>query len=113
MLFQFTLGFWLITSAVFPASAAFSSLYVFGDTLSASADTNTVHPPPGPSNPTDFYGLRWSNGRVWVEVLAQRQGLTLKTNNNYSYYAHNSTLTVTDVNNFSAPSDATNDLFVV
>jgi phospholipase/lecithinase/hemolysin len=109
-LYQFTLGLCLLATTVFPASAGFSSLYVFGDALSASEDLNTVNPPPGAPY---YYGLRWSNGRVWVEVLAQRQGLTLYNSNNSSYYDHNSSLTLTDVKNFSAPADVTNALFVV
>jgi phospholipase/lecithinase/hemolysin len=106
----FTAGVLLFGSVIYSAKAAFTNLYVFGDTLSASADTNIVTPPPGPPY---FYGLRWSNGRVWVEVLAQRQGLTLDTNKNNSYYDHNSSALVTQIQSFSAPSDVTNDLFIV
>ena len=54
-----------------------------------------------------------SNGRVWVEVLAQRQGLIYDTNKNNSYFDHNSSILVTDINNFTAPTDVTNDLFIV
>lgn len=109
-LFQFTQGFCLLVATAFPASAAFSSLYVFGDALSATVDTNSTIP----IGSSDYYGQRDSNGRVWVEVLAQRQGLKFDiTNNNDSYYDHNSSLTMADVKNFSAPSDVTNDLFIV
>ena len=112
---RFTLGVLLFGLAVCPARAAFSNLYIFGDTLSATAD-------PGAPGGSYFYGQRWSNGRVWVEVLAQRQGLGANSitnvnwsnsSNNNSYYDHNSAEVVTDVNNFTAPSDVTNDLFIV
>ncbi len=89
--------------AVLPASAAFSSLYVFGDGVC----TTTASPDP----PSLFYGSRFCNGRVWVEVLAQRQGLTLSSSQNMSYYAHTSTNLLT--NSFSLPAAATNWLFVV
>jgi phospholipase/lecithinase/hemolysin len=102
---RFTLGVLLVGLVVFPAQAAFTNLYVFGDALSATTD----NPDTGPY----YYGQRYSNGRVWIEVLAQRQGLTYDTNKNNSYYDHNSADLVTDVKNFTAPSDVTNDLFIV
>ena len=94
--------------AALPAHAGFKSLYVFGDGLSTT--TGNVQSPPLSAS---YYGSRYSNGRVWVEVLAQRQGLTYNATNNNSYFDHNSTISVTDVKNFSAPSDVTNDLFIV
>jgi len=99
-------GILLFGSAIFPAQAAFTSLYIFGDGLSTTTD------PGAPGGPY-FYGQRWSNGRVWVEVLAQRLGLTYDTNKNNSYYYHTSSDLVTEIKSFSAPSDVTNDLFIV
>src|ERR1035438_2815593 len=102
---RFALVIVLFGTAVFPARAAFSSLYVFGDGLSTTTDTRS---PPS----SDYYGLRDSNGRVWVEVLAQRQGLTISTN--LSYYDHNSSLLVADIKNFTiTQANATNALFIV
>ena len=103
---QLMVEFLLFGSAVFPAQAAFTNLYIFGDGISATTDTNA----PGGSY---FYGQRWSNGRVWVEVLAQRQGLTFDTNKNNSYWEHNSSVLATQITSFSAPADVTNDLFIV
>ena len=100
---RFTLCIWLLGPLVFPAQAAFTSLYIFGD--GASTTTN------GPGGPY-FYGKRFSNGRVWVEVLAQWQGLTYDSNKNWSYYGHDSTNMLNHVTSFSAP-DASNALFVV
>jgi outer membrane lipase/esterase len=105
MLFLFTLGLSLVASTALSASGGFSSLYVFGDALSATADqTDSLGPP-------YYYGYRFSNGRVWNEVLAQRQGVAMPYNN--SYWDHNSGITAADVNNFTAPGDVANDLFVV
>jgi len=101
----FTLGLCLLATAVLPARADFSSLYVFGDTLSATADTAY-----SPGSPL-YYGYRWSNGRVWVEVLAQLQGILINYNN--SYDDHSSSITVADVKSFSAPPNVANDLFTV
>ena len=98
-------GFLLFGSAVFPAQAAFSNLYVFGDSIS----TTTNNPATGPL----YYGQRYSNGRVWVEVLAQRQGLTYNANQNWSYFSNTSTTLVANVSSFNAPSDASNALFVI
>jgi phospholipase/lecithinase/hemolysin len=97
-------GFLLFGSAVFPAQAAFNSLYIFGDTVS----TTTT----GPGD-ASYYLKSYSNGRVWVEVLAQQQGLTYYSNKNLSYYDHSSALLVTEVNSFPTPTNATNALFVV
>jgi phospholipase/lecithinase/hemolysin len=107
---RLTLGILLFGLVVVPARAAFTSLYIFGDALSATADNNPV-----PSPARDYYsnnGTRDSNGRVWVEVLAQRQGLTISTNS--SYFDHNSGVLVTDIKNFTiTQANATNALFIV
>ena len=120
----------LFGSAIFPAHAAFTSLYIFGDGVS----TTTTNKSAGQY----YYGLRRSNGRVWVELLAQQLGLTnnywysnnssihlsytnlsaLSTNwsyssNNWSFYGDFSPLLVTNVSHFTAPPDAATALFVV
>jgi outer membrane lipase/esterase len=91
-------------SLVFPAQAGFTSLYVFGDGVSTTTN--------GPGG-TIYYGKRYSNGRVWVEVLAQRQGLNYDSNRNWSYFGHYSPNLLTNLNSFTAPPDASNALFVV
>jgi phospholipase/lecithinase/hemolysin len=118
---------------VFPARAAFTSLYVFGDGVSTT--TNNIQTG---TLAADYYGYRFCNGRVWVELLAQQLNLTnnywYSTNssnqvsytnlsasstnwsyssNNNSYFAHFSSIVVTDVSNFVAPVDASNALFIV
>ena len=101
------------------ARAGFSSIYVFGDSLSATATNNAT----GIST-NYYYGgtLRYSNGRTWVEVLAQRQGLGANSitnanwaysSNNLSFWGNYSAILVTNVNGFSPPATATNCLFVL
>jgi thermolabile hemolysin len=97
-------GFLLFGSAVNPARAAFSSLYVFGDGISAT----TNNPSPGPQ----YYGKRYSNGRVWIEVLAQRQGITYESNKNWSYFYNSSTTMLAHVIS-SQPTNASTSLFVI
>jgi phospholipase/lecithinase/hemolysin len=117
--------------AVFPARAAFTSLYVFGDGVSTT--TNNTG-----GQPALYYGLRYCNGRVWVELLAQQLGLTnnywyatnssnqvsytnltaITTNwsyssNNWSYFGDTSGNLAANVKTFTAPLDASNALFVV
>ena len=97
------------------AEAAFSSLYIFGDGVCTTTTTS--------NQPTAYYyGHRYCNGRVWVEVLAQRQGLTNNTvtnvdwsysSNNFSYFGQFSSNLVQNLNNFPAPTDASTALFVV
>jgi phospholipase/lecithinase/hemolysin len=100
--------------AALPAHAAFTSLYIFGDGIS----TTTSNSPAGQY----YYGLRYSNGRVWAEVLAQRLGLGANSitnvnwsnsTNNYSYYGQYSPNLAANLNNFKTPADAVTALFVV
>ena len=98
-------GFLLFGPVVFPAQAAFTALYVFGDALSTTTNNTSGLP--------YYYGLRYSNGRVWVEVLAQRQGLTYDSNKNWSYFYNTSTTLVANVSSFTAPANASNALFVI
>jgi len=95
-------------SAVFPAEAAFNAFYVFGD--GACTTTNNGATPPTSNY---YYGKRYSNGRVWVEVLTQRQGLTYDANKNWSYFGQSSSALVSNVSHFIVPANATNALFAV
>lgn len=102
---RFTLVVLFFVTILFPAHAAFSSLYVFGDALSSTTDN--------PQTGSMYYGKRYSNGRVWVEVLAQRQGLTYEAGKNNSYWDHNSSLLADELNSFTPPPDVANALFIV
>jgi phospholipase/lecithinase/hemolysin len=104
----------LAGSAALPVQAAFSSLYVFGDGVSTTTDN--------PFAGQYYYGLRRCNGRVWVEVLAQRQALPGNTitnvnwsysSNNWSYFGQDSSILVQNLSSFPAPSNANTALFVV
>jgi len=116
---------------VLPARAAFTSLYIFGDGVSTTTNNAVAGFEP-------YYGLRRSNGRVWIELLAQQLNLTnnywysnnianqvLYTNltatttnwsyssNNWSYYGDDSPSLVANVRAFAAPPNASNALFIV
>jgi phospholipase/lecithinase/hemolysin len=114
---RFTTGILLFVPAIFSAQAAFTNLYVFGDGISTT--TNNTG---GPANL--YYGKRYSNGRVWVEVLAQRQGLGANSitnvnwsysTNNWSYFYNSSTTMLASVSSFQVPSgvNMSNILFVI
>ena len=90
------------------AQAAFTSLYVFGDGVSTTTSNIVDYP-----LSTYYYGRRSCNGRVWVEVLAQRQGLAFDHNKNQSYFGHYSAILATNSATFLAPPDAGTALFVV
>jgi len=129
---QFTWCLLLFGLVVFPARAAFTSLYIFGDGVST---TTTNHP--GGDAQYYFVG-RSSNGRLWVELLAQQLNLTnnywysnnssihlsytnLSTSstnwsyssNNGSYFGDTASSLVANVNAFAVPADASNALFIV
>ena len=87
------------------ANADYTSLRVYGDSLSCT----TNNPSAGPS----YYGQRYSNGRVWVEVLAQLQGLTFSNSLNNSYYGNYSTNILNTVKAAAAPQDSNTTLVVV
>ena len=104
----------LLLGTFAPPVQAFTSLHIFGDGISTT--TNNA------SAGQYYYGLRESNGRVWVEVLAQRLGLGANSitnanwsnsSNNWSYYGQYSQNLVTNVNSFVPPPDVKTALFVV
>jgi len=94
----------LFGRAVLGAEAAFSSLYVFGDGVCSSTDN--IY------GGSLYYPYTYCNGRVWVQVLAQRQGVTYDANKNLSYFGHCSFYLSTDVSQFST-TNANTSLFVV
>jgi phospholipase/lecithinase/hemolysin len=101
---RFIVGIFLFGVVAHPSPAAFTSIYVFGDGVSTTTN--------GPGG-ARYHGLRYSNGRVWVEVLAQRQGLTYESNKNWSFFGHYSPNLVANVTTFVASSDISNALVVV
>jgi len=90
---------------MFPARAGFTSMQIFGDSVSTTTNNTSGVP--------HYYGLRFTNGRVWVEVLAEQQGLNYEPDKNWSYFGHYSANLTANIESFSAPSDATSALFVV
>jgi phospholipase/lecithinase/hemolysin len=127
---RFTGCLLLFGLVVFPTRASFTSLYIFGDGVSTT--TNNVQ--------TDafYYGYRFCNGRVWVELLAQQLNLTndywYSTNsanqlsytnlsasstnwsyssNNFSYFAHSSSILITELSNLVFSADLSKTLFIV
>jgi len=101
---RFTHTIWWIWLLALPARAAFSNLYVFGDGVCTTTN--------GPGGAL-YYGKRYSNGRVWVEALAQWQALSYDSNKNWSYFGHYSPNLLTNLSRFAPPSDANSALFVV
>ncbi len=106
------MAFLLLESGVFPARAAFSALYAFGDGV-CSTTNNT--------SGGDYFGDSFCNGRIWIQVLAQRQGLPYITNNNVSYFGQysgppfigqNPSL-LSNVTNFTAPTNVNSALFLI
>jgi len=108
---------WLIGSATSAPCGNFASIYIFGDSVLATSTNNATG-----SATNLYYGKRYTNGRTWVEVLAQRQGFGANSitninwsysSNNVSFYGQSSPVLVTNVGKFVAPTNATNCLFVV
>jgi phospholipase/lecithinase/hemolysin len=125
-----TAGILLLGLVVSPAQAVFTSIRIFGDGICTTTNN--------PSAGQYYYGLRRTNGRVWVELLAQELGLTnnfwYSTNssnhvsynnlsasttnwsyssNNWSYYGNFSSNLVKTLTNYPAPPDSNTALFVI
>lgn len=94
------------------ARAEFGSIHVFGDGLSCTASNNVTFP-----SSTNYYGKRFANGRVWVEVLAQMQGLPFDPlKNTNSFFGNTSSNLFAQTTNFTAAlsaSDASNALVII
>ncbi|MEH1840638.1 MAG: SGNH/GDSL hydrolase family protein [Nostoc sp.] len=74
----------VVAAKIIDKTHPISELYVFGDSLS---DTGMVFRATGemyPPNPTYFQG-RYSNGRVWIEYLAESLHLSSKQTHNFAY----------------------------
>lgn len=93
-------GFLLFTLTAPPATASFSSLYCFGDGVCTTTRNES-------KVPELYHGNRYCNGRVWVEILAQWQGLPYDPAKNKSFFGHDSVALVTKTAAFSAPDAAT------
>jgi phospholipase/lecithinase/hemolysin len=98
-LFRFTAGVVLFATLSLRAEAQFTSLYVFGDGMCTTTNNISGYP--------YYYGNRYCNGRVWVEVLAQWQGLAYNSNKNWSYFGHYSPKLLANLTNFTAPDLST------
>lgn len=102
---RLALGLWMLTSPL--GLAGYSSIYVFGDGVS---NTNVEPVIGGAAN---YYGNRFCNGRVFVEVLSEWQGVSFDTAKNISNFGNDSSMLITNVNNLSTPADAATSLFIV
>jgi thermolabile hemolysin len=65
-------------------------MYVFGDSLSALSGGGTQHPPPPGASVDNYWNGRYSNGRVWVEYLADRLGISFNTNTDFARFGNGS-----------------------
>jgi phospholipase/lecithinase/hemolysin len=111
MLAMFRFLFLWMALAVPRASAGFSSIYVFGDGVS---NTNNV---PTSGGATNYHGDRFCNGRVFVEVLSDWQGVTFDDTKNKSNFGNDSSVLLTNVNNLDLSAftqqQVANFLFIV
>ncbi|MBD2493772.1 SGNH/GDSL hydrolase family protein [Nostoc sp. FACHB-280] len=81
---SFLIFIMVVLTNSFASTHPIAGLYVFGDSLS---DTGMVFQATGgmyPPSSTYFQG-RYSNGRVWVEYLADRLHLPSQQSNNFAY----------------------------
>ncbi len=92
---RLALGLWLLAAT--PGLAGVSNIFVFGDGVS-----NTNNAPSGSA--LAYYGNRFCNGRVFVEVLAGWQGVVFDTTKNVSDFGNDSSVLVSYANNLNLSS---------
>jgi thermolabile hemolysin len=95
--------------------AGFSSMYVFGDSLSAVSGGGTQYPPPPGTSVDNYWNGRFSNGQVWVEYLAARQGIPFNANKNFCGFGNDSSTVYHNLiyGNWHRPPDISTALFVL
>ncbi len=98
------IALWLLHSSVIAAD--FNSIYIFGDGVS-----NTNHAPTGVA--LNYHENRFCNGRVYVEVLSNWQGLDFGNSKNFSNFGNDSSVMLTSVNQLVLPTDAADSLFII
>jgi cholinesterase len=104
---RFLLFFLLWTGVVFQTKAAFTSFHVFGDSLSCTASNLDGGAP-------YYYGKTYSNGPIWVEVLAEQLGLAFNPSNNpNAFFGNTSSNLLAETSAYAPPADASNALVVI
>jgi phospholipase/lecithinase/hemolysin len=95
--------------------AQFSSMFIFGDSLSAVSGGGSQYPPPSGSSVANYFEGRFSNGKVWVEYLAAQQGLAFNTNNDFSNFGDDSTEVYQNLiyGNYYPPPDIGTSLYIL
>ncbi len=83
----------------------YTSIHAFGDSLSTTADS------PAPSE--SFFGGRYCNGRIWIEVLAGWQDLPYVPAQNNSSFGNDVEAVETALTTYTAPADVDTALFIL
>jgi phospholipase/lecithinase/hemolysin len=96
------------------ALAGFSSMYVFGDSLSATSGGGLQYPPPAGTSAENYYDGRFSNGKVWVEYLAEQLGVSFDPTHNFSNFGDDSEEVYNNIvyGNYYPPADIATSLYV-
>jgi phospholipase/lecithinase/hemolysin len=95
--------------SIFPTPAALAqitSVYAFGDGVCTTTDNNS-------STPELYFGNRYCNGKVFIEDLADWQGLNYVASRNNSYFGQDSAELKINIDAFNPPNDVETALFVV
>lgn len=98
----------LLNLATPGAAAAYSALYAFGDGVCTTTDNNA-----SAALAPYYYGKRYCNGPVFIEDLADSQGLTYVASRNKSYFGQDSVELKTNIDAFAAPGNVATSLFIV
>ena len=101
------LAAWILSICLAPAAfAQITSIYAFGDGVCTTTGNNS-------STPSLYFGKRYCNGKVFIEDLADWQGLNYVASRNNSYFGQDSGELKDNIDDFTAPNDVATALFVV
>jgi len=89
-----------------PAEGAFSAFYIFGDSLSTTTNSLTL-------SSTNYAPGRFCNGPVWVERLAQFQGIAFDTNQDIAQFGQGSATVSNLLVSYTFPASPSNALVAV
>ena len=88
-----------------PAARAFDAIYAFGDSLTDTGNN--------PAPAIGYFEGRYSNGPLWIEYLSGRLGLAYNPANNHAESGGETSSALSQVQQFTPPTNAATSLFVV
>lgn len=95
----------LFVATLAMSAEAYDRIYAFGDSLS---DTGNI-PAPAP----DYFDGRYSNGKLWIEILSPKLGFPYQRTNNHAQADSPTATVLQQTKDFSSSGNLEESLFVL